>query len=395
MNLRLGFHYHIPMYTDETETLRTSGYFGRFLDSLAAECETLICFMHSPRADEVPQMDYAIQAQNLIWVDIGPHVSVPQRMMSAHKITAALRKRCNQLDAMLIRGPSPLLPAMSAAAGALPLALLIVGDYMQGIDDLPQPRWRKEAIRVWSYFNYLQQLNAAKRALTFVNSRALYEQFQPHLKHLVETRTTTLSQADFYEREDTCQQSQIRLLYTGRIDRAKGLFEMVQAIEVLSANGYDVLLDLVGWPAKGDTIVDELIEDARKRNIEHRILYHGFKSVGPELFAYYKRADVYLLASRKSEGFPRTIWEAMAHSVPVIATKVGSIPHFLTHQQTAWIIRPKSSEEIANAVHILITDDVARKRLIVQARELVRENTLEYRSAELYRHIHEWVNRHE
>ncbi len=42
-----------------------------------------------------------------------------------------------------------------------------------------------------------------------------------------------------------------------------------------------------------------------------------------------KKADIYVIASRSSEGFPRTIWEAMAHCLPVVATKVGSIPAFI------------------------------------------------------------------
>lgn len=35
MTLRLGFHYHIPMARGADGRLRTPGYQGRFLDSLA------------------------------------------------------------------------------------------------------------------------------------------------------------------------------------------------------------------------------------------------------------------------------------------------------------------------------------------------------------------------
>jgi glycosyltransferase involved in cell wall biosynthesis len=280
---------------------------------------------------------------------------------------------------------------VAQAAGDLPVALLLVGDYLAGVNDLPQPRWRKEAIRAWSYWNYRQQLAIARRSLTFVNSHKLYEQLSPHVPHLIETRTTTLTEDDFFEREDTCQGRPFRLLYTGRMDRAKGLFEIIAAVDLLRQRGLDVVLDLVGWPQKGDTIVEELMRDADKRGIGDYIHYQGFKAVGPELFAYYKQADIYVIASQSSEGFPRTIWEAMAHSLPVVATRVGSIPLFLEHGRSAWLLEKTDTSSIAEGLAMLIADASIRKDLILRARQVAKENTLERRTGELYQLLSEWV----
>ena len=391
--LRLGFHYHIPMFQADDGQLRTPGYIGRFLDSLAAQVDILVCFLHSPREDELPQMDYTLIAPNLEFVNIGVHSSLPQRILNTKQITYHLHQHLERLDILLIRGPSPLLPAMAKAAGDLPIALLLVGDYLAGINDLPQPRWRKEAIRVWSWWNYRQQLRVAKRSLTFVNSHQLYQQLQGKVTDLVETRTTTLSQSDFFEREDTCQREPYNLLYTGRMDRAKGLFEMVEAVDWLTSNGYDVILDLVGWPQKGDQIVEELLEDASRRGIIDRVMYHGFKSVGEELFSFYKNSDIYLIASRSSEGFPRTIWEAMAHSLPVIASRVGSIPHYLDDTNDAILIAPRQASEIADAVVKIINDPDLRQHLIANAVRKAKANTLERRSKELISEIKIWLGK--
>lgn len=295
MSLRLGFHYHIPADCDIEGNLRTAGYQGRFLDSLAQHCDELICFLHEPGQTDNSPLDYIIQSKNLRWINIGPYTSVPKRMLFSHQICRPLREHGASLDALLIRGPSPLLPAMAKAAGGLPAALLLVGDYLAGIDDLPQPRWRKEAIRAWSYWNYHRQLAVAKKALTFVNSHKLYEQLHPFVPQLYETRTTTLSADDFFERDDTCQTRPIRLLYTGRMDRAKGLFHIVEAVALLVEQGEDVVLDLVGWPQKGDSILEELQTLAQDRQVSDRVIYHGFKAVGPELFQHYKDADIYVI----------------------------------------------------------------------------------------------------
>lgn len=278
--MRLGFHYHIPFHRTATGEVTTPGYLGRFLDSLAEQVDELVCFMHSATAGSMEYSSYALSAPNIRWVDIGPWTSVPRRTLYARRFCAPLRKHADQLDAVLIRGPSPLLPAMANAAAPIPVALLLVGDYLAGIDDLPQPKWRKEAIRLWSRWNFHQQMRVAAHSLTFVNSRQLYEQMRSQVPDLIETRTTTLSEDDFYEREDTCQSHPIRLLYTGRMDRAKGLFEMVHALQILTEQGDDVVLDLVGWPAKGDTILEELFADAEQRGIRDRICYHASSQWG-------------------------------------------------------------------------------------------------------------------
>lgn len=391
MALRLGFHYHVPAISAK-DGIYMPGYLGLFIDGLAQCCEELVCFQHSPTASEKELLDYQITSPNVTLVDIGPHVSVPQRMLFFRRYTSHLQDWRKRLDALLIRGPSPLLPAMARAAADTPVALLLVGDYLAGIPDLLQPRWRKEAIRLWATWNKRQQDGVARHGLTFVNSRKLFEELSEVVPDIIETRTTTLSATDFFNREDTCISRPCHLLYTGRMDRAKGLFEMVEALADLVSQGEDVVLNLVGWITKGDTIIDELHALARERGVAERVKYHGYKAVGPELFAWYKRADVYVLASKSSfEGFPRTIWEAMAHSLPVVATKVGSIPYFLQDGETALLVSPRNTKELSGAIGRIIRDAPLRRKLIKKGMELSHENTLETRSTEMVAHIERWL----
>lgn len=389
MALNLGFHYHIPALAKEGE-IYIPGYLGCFIDSLAQYCAQVVCFMHSPLPEEQAGCDYRLRAPNVSLVDIGLHVSIPRRMLSAHRVFNTVRPWRSKLDAILLRGPSPLLPIIAGAAGDLPLSLLIVGDYLAGIDDPPQPRWRKDAIRLWSLWNKHQQDKVARHSLTFVNSRQLFERMRPYVPRLVETRTTTLTADDFYERKDTCLTPPYHLLYTGRMSREKGLFEMVTALAVLVEQGRDVVLDLVGWPEKGDNILQEIQSFAQDKGIAERIRYHGYKPVGPELFAYYKQADIYLMPSYH-EGFPRTIWEAMANSVPVIATKVGSIPYFLKDNDNALLVEPRDIPALSQAIQQLLDHSDYRQGLIRKARLAAQDNILEKRSHEMIMEIEKYV----
>jgi glycosyltransferase involved in cell wall biosynthesis len=384
--LRLGFHYHIAALA-QAGAYFVPGYLGRFLDTLAGHCSRLVCFLHDGDPAEAEVMDYRLASSNLEVVSLGPVTSAPYRTLHARRYCRPLVDRLDDLDALLLRGPSPLLPAMGRAAGGKPLVLLLVGDYQVGVDELPQPRWRKELIRLWTAYNKRGQDRLARRALTFVNSRILYAQYQPIATRLVETRTTTLSQADFFQRPDTCQKLPYHLLYAGRIDRAKGLLLMVEALATLAGAGEDLILDLVGWPEKGDTILDEIAALSQEKGVGERVIYHGYRPVGPELFDFYRRSDLYVLAST-FEGFPRTIWEAMANSLPVVATRVGSIPDFVGG--AAELVEPRQPQALVDGIRRLLASPDLRQQRIRQGLALARQNTLEEQVGRMAIEIKEW-----
>jgi glycosyltransferase involved in cell wall biosynthesis len=389
--LRIGFHYHLGLLHGEGGP-RAPAYFGRFLESLCEECDELVCFLHRARQDEVPHATYVLKAPNLVWVDLGERTSVPRRLLAASRILRPVVAWRSRLDALLMRGPSPLLPQIARIVEPVPTALLLVGDYTSGPAGLDQPRWRRRAIQLWAYWNRHQQLAIARRSITFVNSRKLFSELQDKVPNLVETRTTTLYERDLFFRSDTCSGPRpIRVLYPGRIDREKGLLHVVEAVGKLVARGYDVVFDVVGWAAPGDTTPDDMQRLAQRLGIEKRLVFHGFKSVGPELFALYRSADLHVIASINSEGQPRTVWEALAHGVPVVASRIGSMPLFLEHERTALLVAPGSAAEIASAVARIIDDAELRRRLIREGYELARSNTLERRTRELVTHIESWL----
>jgi len=172
--------------------------------------------------------------------------------------------------------------------------------------------------------------------------------------------------------------------------RIKGLFEIVEALAQLVNAGFDLVLDLVGMVKKGDPVLEELEELARSIGMGERVSYHGYKTAGPELLAYYRRADIYIIASQaSSEGFPRTIWEAMASSLPVVATEVGSIPAFIS--DAAVLVPPKNTGALAGAVRELLENPGLRQNLIRRGMALAKNNTLEQRAGEMVSLIEGWL----
>jgi glycosyltransferase involved in cell wall biosynthesis len=387
-SLRLGLYYHTPSL-ENIEGLYMPGDFGCFVDSIAADCQNVICLLHEAKPSERAICNYKIVSSNVSRINLGLSGLAWQRTVFSNQYIQRAIPALRNLDAILIRGPSPLLPPLAEAVKKLPLVLLLVGDYRTGIDIAPQPLWRKELIRIWTWWNDIGQLRAAQHALTFVNSQKIYENLKGKVPNLHLIRTTTLSQKDFYERQDTCNNRPIRLLYTGRLSVSKGLFDIVEAMARLINQGHDLVLDLAGRPEPGeDDIVNRLISSAVELGIPGRLSYLGYKAFGPELFACYQRADIYVIASI-AEGFPRTIWEAMANSLPVIATRVGSIPFFI--EDAAELVQPQNVPELTAAISRLISDSSRRRYLIRKGQQLAQQNILENRAREMMDIISNYV----
>lgn len=387
--MRLGFHYHVPAIYHHNQ-IWMPAYFGLFIDSLAIRCEKIVCFFNSPVNEEIEQMDYPIKSQNVQLVNIGPHITIPLRTIRAIQMIPTLNKWQSDLDMMLMRAPTPLLPIFFWI-WKKPMALLLVSDEVAGIENLPQPPWRKKLIWWWTLWNHSKQMQLSQKSLVFVNSQMLYEKYQSIIPNMILTQTTTLSENDFFYRTDTCKTPPYRLLYAGRISRTKGLFDIVKALSNLVSYGFDVVLDLVGMTDKSDPILDLLSDYSESLSVSDRICYHGYKTAGPELLSFYRNADIYVTASQSSsEGFPRTIWEAMASSTPVVATKVSSISAFA--KDAALLVSPNDPEGLTLAIKEIITNPNLRKSQIIKGMALAKQNTLEKRAVELMGQIELWFH---
>ena len=80
----------------------------------------------------------------------------------------------------------------------------------------------------------------------------------------------------------------------------------------------------------------------------------------------------------------------MAHSLPVVATRVGSIPDFI--EGAAELVEPKNPTELAMAIRHLIHESNLRRDYIEQGQKLARQNTLDARSKEMIVAIEGYLN---
>ena len=105
------------------------------------------------------------------------------------------------------------------------------------------------------------------------------------------------------------------------------------------------------------------------RNGEIRFI--PFEQDSRAVARYYQAADVYMHAAR-SDNFPNSIIEALACGTPVVATAVDGIPEQVDDGHTGFLVPGGDAEGMASRILQLLSDDVRRRHMGVQAVEAAR-----------------------
>lgn len=369
-------------------------YLGLFLDSIAEKVKSLVLFLHEATDKEMESCNYRLRSINIRWVNLGKKKPAWHRAIFGKKLLVKFKAEANGLNAMLIRAPTPLSAAFFSVFGKkTSIVYLLVGDYVAGVPHLDLPIFRKWAIYCMALYLDHSLKRSARSCCILSNSKVIREKFKPFTETVHYIRTTTLSEKDFFTRADTCQSPPYKVLFAGRFDFAKGLKELLEACAVLINRGTPIRLHLAGWEdTPGKPVVSWLEQRAHSLGIAQYVVNHGKIPHGDALNSLYRTADIFVIPSYQ-EGFPRSIWEAMANSLPVIATSVGDIPYTLVDSETALLIPPKQIAPIENKIELLIKNQALRQKLITNARKEARGATLEAQSKNLIDIIASYLNK--
>lgn len=152
----------------------------------------------------------------------------------------------------------------------------------------------------------------------------------------------------------------VRLGWVGRLSHEKGADIAIEALALLG--DLPVMLSLVG----GGPEEPRLRERAEALGIASRITWHG---IVPDAARLYAAFDL-LVHSSRTEGTPIVLLEAMAASIPIVATAVGGVPDLLGPRE-ALLVPPDDPAALAAAIReTLRTPQSARQRVHEAAHRL-------------------------
>jgi glycosyltransferase involved in cell wall biosynthesis len=158
-----------------------------------------------------------------------------------------------------------------------------------------------------------------------------------------------------------------RVLFLGRIEAAKGVAELLDAVAPLAPRFPALRLVLAG---SGDLAAWR--RAAHERGVGDRVELTGWLDAGARE-AHLARAAVFCLPSH-AEGLPMALLEAMAWGRAVVASRVGGIPEAVREGENGLLVPPHDAPALAAALARVLDDAGLRARLGERARMTVAQH---------------------
>jgi glycosyltransferase involved in cell wall biosynthesis len=166
----------------------------------------------------------------------------------------------------------------------------------------------------------------------------------------------------------------LRIGYVGTVIWHKGVHILIDAVRKLPPSQYE--LHIFGDPAVSPEYSADLRAQAQglpvrfRGEVERRHVRDAYAGV-----------DVAVICSLWPENSPLVIREAFMVGVPVVGARIGGIPDLINEGRNGWLYEPRSSEDLARVLQLLIND---RQRVSAAAENLPIVKSMEA-------HALEWV----
>jgi glycosyltransferase involved in cell wall biosynthesis len=170
------------------------------------------------------------------------------------------------------------------------------------------------------------------------------------------------------------------LLYVGRLAVVKGLPILLESLVALKRSHPDITLTVVGdGPDRA-----QLEAQTAQLGLSGNVKFVGYQSQA-QVREHMQRTDVFVMSSF-AEGVPVVLMEAMAASVPVVATQIAGISELVEDGIGGYLVPPGDTIALADRIKKLLDSSELRSQLGAAGREkVVAEFNIHHEVARLYR----------
>lgn len=156
--------------------------------------------------------------------------------------------------------------------------------------------------------------------------------------------------------EDASGAEVVRLLYLARLEREKGVLELLDAVRMLLDSGAPVSLTIAG---DGPIMPEVRQQVAKFGSHQDKVKIIGYVR-GQDKKDVLRSHQVYCFPTRYGEGMPNSVLEAMAFGMAVVTCPVGGLADFFENERMGVLLKTIEPEEMASSIGALIE---SRERL--------------------------------
>jgi len=352
--------------------------FGRIIDALAKRYDrVIVCaptsFIHSKGFN-----DYELKADNIELIPQPSYASSLAALKCPAPIVRSYINTLRQADHIFMRGMLPYVGIFYLLARIYNRKPVhwIVGDPVALLRSHRRSKLIKDMLSLlYAYQDRMFTRIGHKLAngAFICNGNELASIYSSSRTYPVVS--STITEDEFFIREDTCQEDTIRILFIGFVRPEKGVEYLVDAIPKLEFNK-NWQLTIIGPWERYEEYKQRLDKRINELGIGDNIKWEGYVSYGPHLWEYLRSHDIFVLPTL-SEGTPRVLVEARANSLPIVATKVGGIPSSITDGVDGILVPSKDSAALAEAINKIVANRNLRRGLIQNGLQSVRKLTIE------------------
>jgi len=230
--------------------------------------------------------------------------------------------------------------------------------------------------RGWN-FNNLKYLKFPYKIVTFLlfyakTSVVLYSKIGDAYRELgykgnIKLMSTIVNDEIFNHKIKETTKEAFNLIFLSRVERYKGIYELLEAFAVLKLKYPNLRLIIAGYGDDSENVKREV----ETRN--YKDVYISGYVTGKEKYSLLSSGDLFIFPSY-SEGMPNAVLEAMAVGLPIITTRVGGLNDFFEDNVMGSFIETNNVNSIVDKVEYLMLNKETRNKMSKYNIEFAKTN---------------------
>lgn len=161
-------------------------------------------------------------------------------------------------------------------------------------------------------------------------------------------------------------QREIDIISVATLSHHKGIDILIKAVRILKQDFPQLRVIIIGSGPESDKYKSM----TQFYKLNENITFTGSMK-GTTVINFILNSKILVLPSR-TDNYPAVLLEALSCGTPVVATKIGGIPEIIQHDVTGLLVPPENSEELANAIYILLRNKQKLNNFGNNARKIFR-----------------------